>query len=154
MRTSIVGTALVLLLVLLAALPGYAQVDYAPATLKGTVLDPQGAAVAGATVTVTNFSTGISKTLKTGAGGTFQFSALHPGTYKVQAEAPGFEKTIASNLQLSVGQVVVNDVNLKVGAVTDVVEIEAAPPLIATEQTQRSEERRVGKECRSRWSPY
>src|SRR5229473_3697926 len=105
MRTSIVGTALVLLLVLLAALPGYAQVDYATATLKGTVLDPQGAAVAGATVTVTNLNTGISRTVKTGAEGTFQFSALHPGTYKVQAEAPGFEKTIASNLQLSVGQV-------------------------------------------------
>jgi carboxypeptidase family protein len=138
MRTSIVGTALVLLLVLLAALPGYAQVDYATASLKGTVLDPQGAAVAGATVTVTNLSTGISRTLKTAAGGTFQFSALHPGTYKVQAEAPGFEKTIASNLQLSVGQVVVNDVQLKVGAVTDVVEIEAAPPLIATEQTQQA----------------
>ncbi len=138
MRTSIVGTALVLLLVLLAALPGYAQVDYATATLKGTVLDPQGAAVGGATVTVTNLSTGISRTVKTGAEGTFQFSALHPGTYKVQAEAPGFEKTIASNLQLSVGQVVVNDVQLKVGAVTDVVEIEAAPPLIATEQTQQA----------------
>src|SRR5713226_2361351 len=138
MRTSIVGTALVLLLVLLAALPGYAQVDYATATLKGTVLDPQGAAVGGATVTVTNLSTGISRTVKTGAEGTFQFSALHPGTYKVQVEAQGFEKTIASNLQLSVGQVVVNDVNLKVGAVTDVVEIEAAPPLIATEQTQQA----------------
>src|SRR2546425_823309 len=138
MRTSIVGTALVLLLVLLAALPGYAQVDYATATLKGTVLDPQGAAVGGATVTVTNLSTGISKTVKTGAEGTFQFSALHPGTYKVQAEAPGFEKTIASNLQLSVGQVVVNDVRLKVGAVTDVVEIEAAPPLIETERTQQA----------------
>src|SRR5229473_6511803 len=138
MRTSIVGTALVLLLVLLAALPGYAQVDYATATLKGTVLDPQGAAVAGATVTVTNLNTGISRTVKTGAEGTFQFSALHPGTYKVQAEAPGFEKTIASNLQLSVGQVVVNDVNLKVGAVTDVVEIEAAPPLIETEKTQQA----------------
>src|SRR5713226_8683367 len=138
MRTSIVGTALVLLLVLLTALPGYAQVDYATATLKGTVLDPQGAAVGGATVTVTNLSTGISRTVKTGAGGTFQFSALHPGTYKVQVEAQGFEKTIASNLQLSVGQVVVNDVNLKVGAVTDVVEIEAAPPLIATEQTQQA----------------
>src|SRR2546422_2491165 len=138
MRTSIVGTALVLLLVLLAALPGYAQVDYATATLKGTVLDPQGAAVGGATVTVTNLSTGISKTVKTGAEGAFQFSALHPGTYKVQAEAPGFEKPIASNLQLSVGQVVVNDVRLKVGAVTDVVEIEAAPPLIETEKTQQA----------------
>src|SRR5712691_5121650 len=138
MRTSIVGTALVLLLVLLAALPGYAQVDYATASLKGTVLDPQGAAVGGATVTVTNLSTGISRTVKTGAEGTFQFSALHPRTYKVQAEAPGFEKTIASNLQLSVGQVVINDVQLKVGAVTDVVEIEAAPPLIATEQTQQA----------------
>src|SRR5216684_1087400 len=138
MRTSIVGTALVLLLVLLAALPGYAQVDYATATLKGTVLDPQGGAVPGATVTVTSLSTGISRIVKTGAEGTFQFSALHPGTYKVQAEAPGFEKTIASNLQLSVGQVVVNDVQLKVGAVTDVVEIEAAPPLISTEQTQQA----------------
>src|SRR5260370_33658341 len=101
MRTSIVGTALVLLLVLLAALPGYAQVDYATATLKGTVLDAQGAAVAGATVTATNLSTGISKTVTTSGDAGYRVPSLTPGVYRIVTGAQGFSKADAGRSQLT-----------------------------------------------------
>ena len=52
------------LIVILGILPAYAQVDYSTGTLRGTVTDPQGAVVPGAIVTVTNPSTGITKTAK------------------------------------------------------------------------------------------
>src|SRR5260370_4545763 len=139
MRTSIVGTALVLLLVLLAALPGYAQVDYATATLKGTVLDAQGAAVAGATVTATNLSTGISKTVTTSGDGSYRVPALTPGIYRIAIDAQGFSKEVAGRIELTVGQSLVYDAHLKVGTASETVEVSAdSVPLIQTEQTQQA----------------
>ena len=139
MRTSIVGTALVLLLVLLAALPGYAQVDYATATLKGTVLDAQGAAVAGATVTATNLSTGISKTVTTSGDGSYRVPALTPGIYRIAIDAQGFSKEVAGRIELTVGQSLVYDAHLKVGTASETVEVSAdSIPLIQTEQTQQA----------------
>src|SRR5713226_3092833 len=139
MRTSIVGTALVLLLVLLAALPGYAQVDYATATLKGTVVDPQGAAVAGATVTVTNLSMGISKAVTTSGDGSYRVLALTPGIYRIAVDAQGFSKEVAGRIELTVGQSLVYDAHLKVGAASETVEVSAdSVPLIQTEQTQQA----------------
>ena len=49
----------------------FGQVDYATATLRGTVMDQAGAVVAGATITATNTSTGISKVVKTGPDGAY-----------------------------------------------------------------------------------
>jgi len=139
MRTSIVGTALVLLLVLLAALPGYAQVDYATATLKGTVVDPQGAAIAGATVTATNLSTGISKTVTTSGDGSYRVPALTPGIYRITVDAQGFSKEVARGIELTVGQSQVYDAHLKVGTASETVEVSAdSVPLIQTEQTQQA----------------
>ncbi|HYL11175.1 MAG TPA: carboxypeptidase regulatory-like domain-containing protein [Candidatus Acidoferrales bacterium] len=138
MKSLRINLSIILLLVLAVSPALFAQVDYSTATLRGTVLDPQDKAIAGATVTVTNSGTGVSKSAKTGTDGAYQFSALPPGTYKVQVEAQGFEKTIHSNLSLSVGQVSINDVHLKVGTLSDVVEVEATPALIATEQTQQA----------------
>jgi hypothetical protein len=138
MKSLRINLSIILLLVLAVSPAVFAQVDYSTATLRGTVLDPQDKVIAGATVTVTNSGTGVSKTAKTGTDGAYQFSALPPGTYKVQVEAQGFEKTVTTNLELSVGQLVINDVHLKVGAMSDVVEVEATPALIATEQTQQA----------------
>src|SRR5216684_1754531 len=139
MRTSIVGTALVLLLVLLAALPGYAQVDYATATLKGTVLDAQGAAVAGATVTATNLSTGISKTVTTSGDGSYRVPALTPGIYRITVDAQGFSKEVARGIELTVGQSAIYDAHLKVGTASETVEVSSdSVPLIQTEQTQQA----------------
>src|SRR5260370_40884535 len=83
-----------LFVVLMGFLSAYAQVDYATGTLRGTVLDPQGAVVAGATVTVTNPSTGITKTVKTGGDGAYRGPALPPGTIQITIDAPGFTREV------------------------------------------------------------
>jgi Carboxypeptidase regulatory-like domain/TonB-dependent Receptor Plug Domain len=128
-----------LFVVLIGFLSAYAQVDYATATLRGTVLDPQGAVVAGATVTVTNPSRGITKTAKTGGDGTYRVAALPPGSYEISIEAQGFSREIAKGIELTVGQSQVFDARLKVGSVSETVEVSSdSVPLIQTEQTQQA----------------
>ncbi len=118
--------------------PVLAQAGYDTATLKGTILDPQGAAVASATVTVKNAATGLSKTQKTESDGTFQLPALPPGTYQMTVEAPGFSKAVAEGVVLTVGATLTYDVHLKIGGVREVVEVTDRPPLIDTEQSQQA----------------
>ncbi|HKV03798.1 MAG TPA: TonB-dependent receptor [Candidatus Acidoferrales bacterium] len=123
----------------IAALPGYGQVSSSSAAIQGAVLDEQGAAVPNATVTVSNLATGLGKTTKTGADGTYQILSLNPGTYHVEIEATGFEKQVAASVVLTLGQIVAYDARLKVGAVSVVVEVAGnAAPLIETEQTQQA----------------
>jgi hypothetical protein len=127
------------LVVLLAAVPAFAQVDYSTATLKGTVTDPTGAVISGATVTVANPATGITKTTKTNSDGSYQIPALPPGSYQVTIEASGFSRELVKNLELSVGQSAAFDVHLKVGTFSDIIEVNGdTMPLIQTEQTQQA----------------
>src|SRR6267378_419123 len=60
------------------------------ATLNGTVTDPQGAVVAGATVAIINSSTGVSREITTGSDGGFAVTDLAPGEYTVRVRASGF----------------------------------------------------------------
>jgi hypothetical protein len=125
--------------VLLAALPAFAQVDSTTATLKGTVTDPTGAVISGATVTATNPNTGITKVAKSAADGSYQIPALPPGSYQVTIEAPGFSREVVKGLELSVGQSASFDSHLKVGTFSDVIEVTGATaPLIQTEQSQQA----------------
>src|SRR5579859_2618668 len=117
----------------------FSQVDYSTATLRGTVADPNGAVIPGATVTATNSSTGISKVVKTGADGTYRLSALPPGNYQVTTVATGFSKESFKGLELTVGQSVTYDIHLKVGVASETVEVSAEDvALIATDQTQQA----------------
>jgi hypothetical protein len=129
----------VLLVVLIGFLSAYAQVDYATATLRGTVLDPQGAVISGATVTVLNPSTGITKTVKTGGDGAYRVPALPPGTYQITIDARGFSREVVKGIELTVGQVQSYDLHLKVGAASETIEVSSDNvPLIQTEQTQQA----------------
>ena len=117
----------------------FCQVDYSTATLRGTVLDQAGAVIAGATVTATNTSTGISKVVKTGADGSYRLSALQPGSYQVTTIATGFSKEVAKGVELTVGQSATYDVHLKVGVATEVVEVTGdSVPLIQADQSQQA----------------
>jgi hypothetical protein len=117
----------------------FSQVDYSTATLRGTVMDQAGAVVAGATITATNTSTGISKVVKTGSDGAFRLSALPPGHYQVTTVATGFSKKVFKGLELTVGQSATYDVHLKVGVASEVVEVTGENvPLIQTDQSQQA----------------
>jgi hypothetical protein len=117
----------------------WGQVDYATASLRGTVTDPNGAVIAGATVTVTNSSTGIARTTKSAGDGSYRFPALAPGQYQIETEAHGFAKALVKSFDLTVGQSALYDAHLKVGAATEVVEVSAENiPLIQTDQSQQA----------------
>src|SRR5437762_2779860 len=59
-------------------------------TIEGTVVDPSGAVVTGATVTIHNSVSGYSRSTVTGADGTFRFSNIPPNPYHLEVKAQGF----------------------------------------------------------------
>lgn len=83
--------------------------------LSGTVTDPNGAVVAGATVTARNSGTGFSRNVTTGTDGSYTFIGLPPGDYEVTAEAPTFKKTVISPVRLTVGQVAQLGIKMEIG---------------------------------------
>jgi hypothetical protein len=94
-------------------------------TISGTVLDPTGAAVPNATVKITHVSTGAERTLTTGPVGRYSAPILSAGEYTIEVTASGFANTIVRNVQLSVGQELIQDINVKVAAVGQTIEVTA-----------------------------
>ena len=92
-------------------------------TVRGTVKDPQGNVIAGATVNLTNPEKNFSRTQSTNQEGVYLFTAVPPGTYKLDVEAPGFKTASASGLIALVDTPTVRDVQLEVGAVSETVDI-------------------------------
>ena len=121
------------------AQPGYSQVSYDTGTLQGTVLDSQGRAVPGATVSINNAATGLSKSMQSGEDGAYSFPLLPPGAYEVDVTATGFDKAVAKDVRLPVGQATTQDMHLTVGATTTVVEVTTSAPLVTVEQVQQAD---------------
>jgi hypothetical protein len=129
-----------MLVIGLGLLPAHAQVDYSTATLKGVVYDPQGAVITRASITVTNASTGLTKTVKSNSDGSYTIPVLQPGVYQIAFEAPGFEKEVVKSFTLEVGATSIQDAHLKVGTTTDVVEVTGeSAPIIQVTQTQQAD---------------
>jgi hypothetical protein len=101
--------------------------------ITGVVTDASGAVVSGATVTITSPQTGFTRQAVTNNSGNYDLPGLQPGTYNVQAEAQGFSNEARSNVELQVQQVARIDFQLKVGAVTETVEVAGGAPLLNTE---------------------
>src|SRR5689334_15543845 len=100
--------------------------------ILGRVLDPQGAVVAGANVTVTNTQTGVESHTVTASDGTYQILELPIGTYKVTADKTGFTKAVTPPYTLEINQAQRVDVQLKVGSETQIVEVNAAAATVET----------------------
>src|SRR5689334_1294168 len=103
------------------------------AYITGYVRDTTGAAVAGAVVTVINENTGARYSLRSTDEGVFRSPAILPGSYQVTIAAPGFQEYISKGVDVLLGQSRDIDATLQVGAVTSTVEVEAAAPLLKTE---------------------
>jgi carboxypeptidase family protein/TonB-dependent receptor-like protein len=102
-------------------------------SIVGTVSDPSGAVIAGATVTVTNQGTSNAVKTITDATGNYVVTPLVVGTYTVAVEAAGFKKSVRSDIPINVQDRVRVDASLEVGAVTDTVEVVAAAPMLQTD---------------------
>ena len=103
------------------------------ASIVGTVSDPSGAVIGGASITVTNIGTNIAVKTTTDTAGDYVVTPLAIGRYSVTVEAPGFKKFLRSDITLNVQDRVRVDATLEVGAVTDTVEVAAAAPLLQTD---------------------
>lgn len=132
-RTSVVmrliASAAFLLLIIS---PSFAQTD--TARLQGVVTDTNGAALPGATVTVTNLGTSRATTSQSNENGEYTVTALSPGDYKVEVKQDAF-KTTTQNVTLEVAQVAGLDFKLEPGGVTEVIEITDSLPLVQTENS-------------------
>jgi len=100
--------------------------------LAGAVTDPQGAAIAGATVTITSSSTNQTRTGQTGTDGGFRFNLLQPGDYSVKFEARGFQTANVSGVTVNVGDTPVLNRQLQVGQQTEVVTVESTAEAVQT----------------------
>ena len=106
------------------------------ATVTGTVTDPSGAAVVGAVVTVKSVERGVVYTATTNESGLYHVSQLPVGNYEVRVEKPGFSSVEYPAFTLSLNQVAKIDVEMKVGQVTQTVEVTGAAPVLKTEAAQ------------------
>src|SRR6185437_15905539 len=121
------GAALATLLICPSA---FSQINYG--RILGRVTDPSGAVVAGATVTVTNTQTNVSRTLTTDTSGAYVAAALNPGTYTVRVQSTGFKVAVHQGIVVQVGIDATADVQLEVGANTQSVTVTENLQLVDT----------------------
>src|SRR5215212_7330520 len=95
-------------------------------SIRGTVKDPQGNVIKGANVTITDPDRNFTRSQATNEDGAYFFSAIPPGTYKLEVTAPGFKTASASGLAALVDTPTVRDVQLEIGAVSETVDVTSA----------------------------
>ena len=128
-----------MLLMLLLAGPPSALAQFDSGSFVGTVADASGAAIAQATITVTNIETGVAVTTRADASGHYEVPALKAGRYHIEAMANGFSKSVADNITVQVGGRQKLDLTLKAGGVDTTVEVSDVAIQVETETSQRSQ---------------
>ena len=104
-------------------------------SLNGTVVDPSGAAISGATVSATNPAINVTQTTTTQHTGFFQIFNLPIGTYVLKVSLPGFESTALNGITVQEARATTVNATLKIGQASESVEVTATPLLNATDAT-------------------
>lgn len=104
--------------------------------VRGTVTDASGSAVVGATVSLVNVATNISREATTNATGEYIFLEVPVGSYEVNVNQTGFKKFVRKDIVVDLNAVVGVDISLTVGGSTETVEVTGEPPVIDTTTTQ------------------
>jgi hypothetical protein len=125
----IVRSAVSIIFVLVLSSLALAQ---STATLQGTVTDTSNAAVPGAKIVVHSQDTGVERTIQSNQDGFYLLPGLLPGTYQITFSASGFEGYVIKDLKLDVATTVTENVQLKVGEVTQEVTVSGGEPLVST----------------------
>src|SRR6266436_5516942 len=109
------------------------------ADLQGSVRDPKGAVVAGATVTARNTATNSSRDATTNDDGFYKITNLSPGEYEVTVKAQNYKTAVVPSVKLTVGQTANQDIPLEVGDLTATVTVTSvAPNIVETTATSVS----------------
>jgi hypothetical protein len=127
MRRYLFGAAMILLLTCASV---FAQGT--SGTITGRVVDQQGAAVPGATVTAKSTTTGFTRSEVSDSEGVYRLSALPVGIYEVTAELQGFTTVSKKDVEVNVAQTQAVDFPLKVAQLAETVNVTGATPLIET----------------------
>jgi hypothetical protein len=102
-----------------------AQAQTSRGTVTGTVMDPSGAIVPGASVALTNTETGVRLAAAANEAGIYRFDAVDLGTYELRVDYPGFTAFLATGLGVQANRTTVIDVRLKLGSETTAVQVSA-----------------------------
>lgn len=126
-----IQTVVMFALVLGVAMSAFGQVE--TGRFVGRIADEQGAVVPQATVKATNVGTNFVQTAVTNSTGDYVITPVAAGVYKLSVTAPGFQTAATSEVQVQIGQIVREDLSLKVGASTTTIEVTTTAPLMNTE---------------------
>jgi hypothetical protein len=113
---------------LFLSVPAHSQV--VGATLTGTITDPSGGVVVGATISTRNLATGITREVKSDSAGLYTIPNLVPGDYEVRVSATGFSTAVQASVPLAVGQQQQLNFSMQVGATTTNVQVTEAAPVV------------------------
>jgi hypothetical protein len=106
--------------------------------IEGTVVDPQGGVIPGATVTITNEETGVTHTLTTTDAGYYRQPALPGGLYTVRISLSSFKTAVQEHIRVQVAETKTINLTLAPGAIDEQVTVTAAAPLVETSQARVS----------------
>ena len=132
MRNGLQKYLLVLLTVGLFALPAIGQ-STSTGSLSGTVTDPKGAVVAGATVTVKNTGTNQEFSTQTNNGGAYNIPTLSSGVYTATITAAGFKQSAVTDIKIDVGKASTINVELEIGSANETVTVVGGGELLQTQ---------------------
>jgi hypothetical protein len=113
-------------------LPAACWAQESRGSIAGRVIDPQGAVIPGANVTVANTDTNATTRSATNAAGYFEVNLLNPGNYSVTVESAGFRRLVRTGLVLNVGSQLNLEFTLEVGDLAQSLEVTAEAPLLDT----------------------
>lgn len=115
-----------------------AQSQATTGTIQGTVLDPNGAAVPGAVITLKNSATGFERSVSSNSDGFFAAPLLPLGRYQVATTASGFGRSILENVEVTIGQTLNLRIELKVGQTEETVDVSAESEGVEIARTELS----------------
>jgi len=121
-----------LLLVLLLAGLHQAHAQAVTGSIVGTVTDPTGAAIPGATIVVTDISKGVSQTVESNASGNYNVYRLVPDSYSIKATAKGFTPAEVQNLAVNAGDATESNLVFQVEGTNQTVTVSAGAPALQT----------------------
>jgi hypothetical protein len=134
MRRKLMLWAIVSLFALMATLSLQAQVT--TATVTGNIKDTSGAVVLGAEITATNVDTNLARATKSNDLGEYRIEFLPVGSYTISVAAQGFNKYVQKGIVLGINQTARIDATLKLGTVSEVIEVTSAAPLVNTNSAE------------------
>jgi carboxypeptidase family protein/TonB-dependent receptor-like protein len=117
---------------LILAASGVAWSQTVQGVITGTITDPTGAVVPGATVTITNVGTNAAQSATTGSDGSYRFPLVPPGAYTIEVKAANFAAVRASGVVVEASQTVPFSVKLELAKASQVIEVTSQAPLVQT----------------------